>query len=147
MRTLILIMNLRPIAVFGVTVVLPLLCARGASTNISSSLPPAAAKQGVTFATDIKPILDASCVDCHEGQRAKASLHLDTLEGVLAGSKGGKTKVVVPGNSATSKLVLAVVGTAGRVPAMPPARNSAGNSPLTTDQVGLIRAWIDQGAK
>jgi len=30
---------------------------------------------------------------------------------------------------------------------MPPLKNKAGIKPLTPEQIGLIRAWIDQGAK
>jgi hypothetical protein len=30
---------------------------------------------------------------------------------------------------------------------MPPLENKAGIKPLTSGQIGLIRAWIDQGAK
>ncbi len=61
---------------------------------------------GVTYATDIKPIFDASCVKCHSGDSAKARLHLDTLEGALKGTKDGK--VVKPGDSAKSLIVKAV---------------------------------------
>jgi hypothetical protein len=30
---------------------------------------------------------------------------------------------------------------------MPPPRNKANIPPLTKEQIGLVRAWIDQGAK
>jgi len=30
---------------------------------------------------------------------------------------------------------------------MPPPKDAAQCPPLTADQVGLLRAWIDQGAK
>lgn len=111
-----------------------------------ATLPPPATKTGVTYATDIKPIFDASCVKCHSGKKPKARLKLDSLEGALKGSKDGK--VITPGDSAHSDLVLAVAH-AGDDPDdwMPPVKNKAGIKPLTPDQVGLIRAWIDQGAK
>ena len=38
----------------------------------ASKLPPAATKKGVTYATDIKPILQASCFRCHGADRPKA---------------------------------------------------------------------------
>ena len=46
-------------------------------------LPPASTKTGVTYASDMKAIFDASCVKCHSGDRPKARLHMDTLEGIL----------------------------------------------------------------
>lgn len=163
------------------------------------ALPPASTKQGVTFAADIKPLFEASCVQCHTGQRAKAKLQLNTLEGVLAGSEDGK--VVIPGNSEKSSIVLAVARVNPRTamppeprqrrgpgaPAAPPqtmttatdgihatpvaadagtaqpptsgqeGSGSQGQAPrgnqapppkpLTTEEVALVRAWIDQGAK
>ncbi len=132
-----------------------------------SKLPPPAAQAGVTF-EDIKPLLEASCVRCHSGEKPKEGLRLDTREDVLKGSKHGK--VVIPGESAKSPIVLA----ASRLDpetAMPPkpkaghAPGAAGTNqpsqhagaaphpkgpppkPLTAEQVGLLRAWIDQGAK
>lgn len=109
-------------------------------------LPPPSTKTGVTYDSDVKAIFDASCVKCHSGAKPKARLHLDTLAGALKGSKEGK--VVNPGDSANSVLVKAV---AHAFPDeddwMPPQNNKAGIKPLTPEQVGLIRAWIDQGAK
>jgi hypothetical protein len=110
----------------------------------ASKLPPPADKQGVTFATDIKPIFEKSCVRCHAPGKAKANLQLDTLANVLKGGEGGK--VVHPGDSASSRLMYNVAYV-GRAKYMPPPRNKANIPPLTKEQVGLIRAWIDQGAK
>ena len=109
-------------------------------------LPPPSTKTGVTYAADIKPILDASCADCHSGDRAKARLHLDTLEGVLKGSKEGK--IVIPGKSAESLIIKAVAHLSrDHDDWMPPPHNKAGIKPLLPEEIGLLRAWIDQGAK
>jgi mono/diheme cytochrome c family protein len=110
------------------------------------TLPPASDKTGVTYATDIKPIFDTSCVKCHSGDKAKARLHMDTLEGVLKGTKQGK--IVVAGDSANSFMVKSIAHLTGDSDAwMPPVHNKAGIKALTPEQIGLIRAWIDQGAK
>jgi len=155
-----------------------------------SKLPPASKQKDVTFAKDIKPLLDASCTRCHGAERPKAGLRLDSLEGVLKGSK--EEKVVIPGDSAKSLIVHATsqLDPESAMPPKPKARrggpggpggerregrpggpgstNAAagapgqrpgpggpggpgGNQPppkpLTAEQVGLVRAWIDQGAK
>jgi hypothetical protein len=107
-------------------------------------LTPALDKKNLTFATDIKPIFDRSCVRCHAAGKAKANLVLDSLTGVLKGGEEGK--VIRPGDSASSRLVMNISGT-GRAKLMPPPRNKANIPPLTKDQIALIRAWIDQGAK
>jgi mono/diheme cytochrome c family protein len=116
------------------------------AATAAADLPPAATKAGVTYATDIKAIFDASCVKCHSGDKPKARLHLDTLEGVLKGTKQGK--IVTPGDSAGSFIVKSVAHlSADQDSWMPPLKNKAGIKPLTPEQIGLIRAWIDQGAK
>ena len=110
-----------------------------------SKLPPPAQKQGVTYATDIKPIFDQSCIKCHGGQKPKAHLLLASLDGALKGSED--RKVIVPGKSEKSPMVIAIAHLGNPDNWMPPLHNKAGIGPLTTNQVSLIRAWIDQGAK
>jgi len=110
-----------------------------------SKLPPAADKKDVTYAADIKPIFDKACIDCHGPQKAKAKLRLDSLQAVLKGGEDGK--VIEPGDSAGSVLIHNVAHLGDPDDYMPPPKNKAGIPPLTTAQIGLIRAWIDQGAK
>jgi Planctomycete cytochrome C len=109
-----------------------------------SKLPPASSQQGVTFDKDIKPIFDHSCVKCHSGEKPKGKLHLDSLAGVL---KGGEDKVVEPGESTKSMLIINVAHLGDEDDWMPPPNNKMKIPALTNEQIGLIRAWIDQGAK
>lgn len=109
-------------------------------------LPAASTRENITYAVDIKPIFDASCVKCHNGEKAKAGLHLDSLEGALKGTKHGK--VIQPGHPEKSQMVKAV----GHLSEdsddwMPPLHNKAGIKPLTSEQISLIMGWIQQGAK
>ena len=127
-------------AVFGLAFAVCTLTANAAG------LPPDSTQTGLNFANNIKPIFDHSCTRCHHGEKPKAHLKLDTLAGVLKGSEDGK--VVIPGNSAKSPLVLAIShATKDRHKWMPPLHNRAGIEPLTPEQIGMVRAWIDQGAK
>ena len=120
--------------------------ALAAAAADTAQLPPASTKTGVTYAADIKPVFDQSCVKCHSGDKPKAKLKLDSLENALKGSKDGK--VVVAGDSAISPLVRSVAHvTSDKDAWMPPLHNKAKIGPLTPEQIGLIRAWIDQGAK
>ena len=126
---------------------LSLLSLRGAEKGSidTSKLPPPADKQGVTYAADIKPIFEKSCVGCHGPEKAKGKLRLDTLAGVLKGGEDGK--VVEAGKSADSMLVQNVAHLGDPDDYMPPPKNKAGLKQLTPEQIGLIRAWIDQGVK
>ncbi len=131
----------------GTTLALSLVIVRGAEKQAvdPANLPPAATKAGVTYATDIKSIFDKSCVRCHSAEKPKARLRLDGLEAALKGGEDGK--VILSGNSAGSMLVRSVAHLGKPDGFMPPPRNKANIPPLTKEQIGLIRAWIDQGAK
>jgi hypothetical protein len=112
-----------------------------------SKLPPVSSKTGVTYDTDIKPIFEKSCFPCHNAKnpKPKGGLRLDSLAAVLKGGEDGPAIVV--GNSAKSALVANVAHLGDEDDYMPPPKNRAHLGPLTSEQIGLIRAWIDQGAK
>ena len=84
------------------------------------------------------------CLKCHDSTKPKqaAKLSLDTLEGVLKGDRDGK--ILTVGDSAHSDLVLSVAHIGDPDTFMPKGKAA---KPLTPEQIGLIRAWIDQGAK
>jgi Planctomycete cytochrome C len=111
----------------------------------ASKLPPPASKPDVTYAADIKPIFDHSCVKCHGEHKPKGHLRLDSLVGVLKGGEDGK--VVVPGKSDQSVIMANIAHLGDPDDYMPPPKNKAGIRPLTTAQISLMRAWIEQGAR
>jgi len=135
------------IVCLGTTLALSLFSAQGAEKTAVdlAKLPPASGKKGVTYVSDIKPIFEKSCVRCHGAEKPKARLRLDGLEAALKGGEDGK--VILPGNSAGSILVHNIAYAGKQDGYMPPPRNRANIAPLTKEQIGLVRAWIDQGAK
>lgn len=110
-----------------------------------SKIPPAADKKGVMYEADIKPIFEKSCVKCHGAEKQKGKLRLDSLAATLKGGEDGK--VIEVGASAKSMLVQNVAHVGDEDMFMPPPDNKDKIPPLTKEQIGLIRAWIDQGAK
>ncbi len=104
-----------------------------------SKLPPPVTRT-VVFDKDIKPIFEARCYSCHGPQKQRSELRLDRKADAL---KGGDSHApdILPGKSADSPLIHFV---AGLIPdkQMPPK-----GEPLTRDQIGLLRAWVDQGAQ
>ena len=121
------------------------LVARADDTNsTATALPPASTKTSLTFTNDIKPIFDVACLKCHDSTKPRqgGKLSLDTLAGTLKGGRDGK--VITPGDSAHSDLVLSVAHVGDPDSFMPRGKNA---KKLTDDQIGIIRAWIDQGAK
>ena len=110
---------------------------RAAAVDIPQ-LPPAATRP-VEFTKDIQPIFEASCWNCHGPKKSESGLRLDERAAALKGGDHGV--VIVPGRSAESILIQAVAGVHEELK-MPKKGEK-----LTADQVGLLRAWIDQGAK
>ena len=129
---------LRPIAV--VSALSSALVLLGADVDVSK-LPAAATVQGVTLDKDIKPLFEKSCVKCHGAEKQKGKYRLDTLDAALKAGESGDA--IVKGDSAKSPLVHSVARL-DEDTAMPP---DGKGDPLTDAQIGLIRAWIDQGAK
>ena len=113
----------------------------------ASKLPPASDKKGVTYEKDIKPLFETSCFKCHsaKSEKVKGKLKLDTLDDALKG--GGNGKDIIAGDSASSPLVAAISHVGDEDDFMPPPKNKAGIKQLSKEDVGLVRAWIDQGAK
>jgi mono/diheme cytochrome c family protein len=129
------------IVAFGL-MVLPAIAAEKVDV---SKLPPASDKKGVTYDKDIKPIFEKACFKCHGPDKQKSKLRLDSVAAVLKGGENGPD--VIAGDSAKSSLVHSVAHLGDEDTFMPPPDNKDKIPPLTKDQIGLIRAWIDQGAK
>src|SRR5437867_3098669 len=120
-----------------------LLTANSAEKKVDvSKLPPPSDKKGVTYEKDIKPIFEKSCFKCHGPEKQKGKMRLDSLEAALKGGENGPD--IIKGDSAKSTLVHNIGRIGDEDDEMPPEGKG---DPLTKEQVGLIRAWIDQGAK
>ena len=110
-----------------------------------SKLPPPAAKKDLTYAKDIKPMLENSCLKCHSGEKPKSKYKLDTREAMIKGGESGDA-AIIPGKSEKSPLVHFIADLVVDME-MPPLDKREKYPAFTKDQIGLIRAWIDQGAK
>lgn len=103
-----------------------------------------AAMQDVQFNRDIRPLLSDRCFYCHgpDEKTRKAGLRLDTFEG--ATKERGGYRAITPGKPDESELLRRVTShDTGEV--MPPL--SAKKAAVTPQEAGLLRRWIEQGAK
>jgi hypothetical protein len=96
------------------------------------------AAKKVSYARDIKPIVVALCMDCHDVDKPKANY---TMVSVATMSLAGKSEVVniVPGKPDESGIVIYLRGI--KKPQMP-----KGEDPVTEEQLHLFRQWIAAGA-
>jgi mono/diheme cytochrome c family protein len=93
-----------------------------------------------SYTKDVKPIIDANCVRCHKGAKAKGGFDATSVESILKGAKKTK-KVLVPGKADESHFAKVLEG--GK-PAMPPKNQK---QRPTADEIALIKKWIESGAK
>ena len=107
------------------------------------ALPPPA-KSRVDFGRDVGPLFKERCESCHGPEKQMGGLRLDSREAALAGGYSGA--VILSGNSAESKLIHMVAGVKKDKDKESLVMPLVGEK-LTPEQVGLLRAWIDQGAE
>ena len=88
----------------------------------------------VSYSKDIAPLLDASCLNCHGGDRTSKGLSVKTYDELMAGSVNGA--MIVAGDPAGSKLLQLV--TKGTMPKR--------GEKLTASEVQMISDWIAAGA-
>lgn len=94
------------------------------------------------FEEDIADFLLDRCAGCHGSALAENGLDLESFEALMKGGKSGPA--VVPGKADESPLFL--LAAHRKAPEMPP-RDKAELMPLTAEELGLLRLWIDAGAR
>jgi mono/diheme cytochrome c family protein len=101
-----------------------------------TKLPPAANRK-IDYEKDVQTLLSQKCYACHGEDVQQSGLRLDKRQNALRGGDYGP--VISPGNSVESKLIRRLVNGDGGLQ-MPPT------GPLSDEEIGTLRAWIDQGA-
>ena len=99
---------------------------------------PSASPGKVDYEKDVKPLLEQNCYSCHGDTVQQSGLRLDLRQNALRGGDYGP--VILPGKSADSKLIKRLVDGDGGMQ-MPPT------GPLSSEDIAILRAWIDQGAE
>lgn len=92
------------------------------------------------YADIIQPIFDRRCVACHKEGKTKGRLRMDSFEWVMKGGKEGDA--ITPGDAEDSNIVYRITLPLEDEEHMPPE----GKSQVESDELLVIRWWIDQGA-
>ena len=92
------------------------------------------------FLESVKPILERSCLRCHNGTTSPGRLNLTSKAAAFQIQKDGKS-FILPGKPNESLLVTAVSRKGTHAKMMPQLPVS-----LTDDQIGILREWITDGA-
>ena len=107
------------------------------STNIVTAARPSettVSVEDVSFNRDIYPLVERRCVKCHSGEFPSEGLNLESYESLMSGSQNGL--VIIAGDSINSLLFQKIES--GEMPKR--------GSNLSTEQIELIRQWINEGA-
>lgn len=107
------------------------------STNIVTAAQPSETTvnvENVSFSRDIYPLVERRCIKCHGGEFPSEGLSMESYESLVSGSQNGQ--VIVAGD-ANNSLIIEMLES-GEMPKR--------SSNLTTEQIQLIRQWIDEGA-
>lgn len=104
----------------------------------------APAQQEVSYRNDVRPIIHDYCLSCHEpGGKGyeKSKLDMRTYQSLMKGTRFGT--IIKPGDSFTSIIVQVVEGRVHASIKMPYGMNGG----LSRENIGMLKKWIDQGAK
>lgn len=96
-----------------------------------------AAKVTTNFVDHVLPIFQANCLNCHNVDKRKSGLSLDTIANALEGGSSGS--VIVPGDPDNSRLLKLIMH--AEEPNMPPSGDK-----LPEDVIAVVRQWIKEGA-
>ena len=108
-----------------------------------SVLPGCAQEDAVSFAQDVKPILDQNCLSCHQegGEGYQASgFSMVSYDDLMKGTKFGA--MVIGGDSEGSNLMVIMEGRDDPSISMP----HGSMDKVASKDIKTIRLWIDQGA-
>ena len=102
---------------------------------------PGNAVDEIDFVKEVRPLLRTRCISCHGPEESESGLRLDQQKRALEGGDNGR--IIVPGKPAESRLLRIVAGQDDEVGAMPPEGEG---TPLSSDEIAVLKAWIAQGA-
>lgn len=93
------------------------------------------------FNSEILPIFEAACFECHSAEKQKGEYRMDTMEFAMTTGETGKPPIV-KGNALGSYLVELILLPEEDERVMPPK----GKPPLTADEKVKIIEWVNRGA-
>jgi uncharacterized membrane protein len=96
--------------------------------------------KALAYADIINPIIENKCIQCHNADKQKGGLRLDTKEFMQKGGEDGP--IFLAGNAASSEMIKRALLPENDDDHMPPK----GKPQLTEDEIALLHWWIQNGA-
>ncbi|WP_397385706.1 c-type cytochrome domain-containing protein, partial [Prosthecobacter sp.] len=101
---------------------------------------PTAAVPGIDFVRDVQPILETKCLECHNPNKIKGKLLMDSAAALLKGGADGPALVV--GKPDESEMIKRVILPKDHDDIMPPK-----GGPLAAKEIDVLKRWIAAGAQ
>lgn len=95
--------------------------------------------RAIDFATEIRPLFESHCFECHGPEKQKAGFRLDLRAAAMKGGSDGPA--ILAGKSGESSLIEHVSAPVGDEARMPPKGEG-----LSVAEIDLVKRWIDAGA-
>lgn len=96
--------------------------------------------QTVDFTTQVKPLLEGTCVHCHGADKQEGDYRMDTKAAAFAGGEYYPKETIVPKDAEASALYWMTAEEHDSADIMPPKK------PLTVAQQEILKTWINEGA-
>lgn len=97
----------------------------------------------VDFQRELLPVLQKKCLACHNATDAESGLVLESPATILKGGNEGPSAVA----GKPDESLIFLLASHQQEPVMPPEGNSANAQNFTPAELGLLKLWIEQGAK
>lgn len=94
----------------------------------------------LSFNTDVRPILNDRCLQCHGGVTAQSGFSLLFEEDAFAPTESGQP-AIIPGQATSSEFIRRISLPADHDDRMPPK-----GDPLTAEEIETLKTWVRQGA-
>ncbi|MFT3700907.1 MAG: DUF1553 domain-containing protein [Agriterribacter sp.] len=94
----------------------------------------------VDFSAEVKPLLNKKCITCHGGVKKEGGFSVLFREEALGKTESG-TPAIIPGDPDNSELIKRITSKD------PEERMPYKHTPLTAQEISLLKEWIKQGAE
>ena len=96
--------------------------------------------QTVDFMTQVKPLIEATCISCHGAKKQEGEYRMDTMEAAFAGGENYPDETIIPKDADGSSVYWMTAEPHDSADIMPPKK------PLTVEQQEILKVWITEGA-
>jgi len=97
-------------------------------------------QQAIVYQQLVQPVLKQKCWSCHNAEKQKGKLRMDTPEFLMVGGEDGA--IIKAGMPLESEIIKRLLMDASEEHHMPPK----GRTPMTEEEIAVLQWWVQHGA-